>query len=60
MTAEDTAKAAIVLLERVDLKGSEVSAFLEVNTMLKEIATGGVELVPVNVELSAVEGGKDS
>ena len=48
MDTRETASAALQLLERVDLKGSEVPAFLEVNQLLGKLANG--DLVVVTVE----------
>ena len=40
MNYADTAKAALALMERVELKGSEVQAYILVNQMLGGIAEG--------------------
>ena len=39
-----TAEAALKLLERVDLKGAEVNAYIAVNHMLSQLAIGELEI----------------
>lgn len=43
--AVQTAKNAAALLERVDLKGAEVQAYIEVNQLLGGIAEGRLEVI---------------
>lgn len=42
------AQQALVLLERVDLKGSEVSAYLAVNNLLGKLSSGELIVVEPN------------
>lgn len=56
--SKEIAHVALKMLERVDLKGSEVGVFLEVNKMLGKIYDGSLEVVtPQPPMLEAVDDG---